>query len=261
MKKLSQIKESVWSDIHKRSNGKQVRKEDGKKVKTCLGIDVVLKNPECDYDNLIKTIIIGSDSEYAFGIHNIRDFSYSIEEIANMRKFVAPYTYMIYDGGHGTDLIGEFSTYQEILDFNLDDKFEQEFCEEDYISICKTIATKYKEVGDCLKYVPSKKAFMISSEKEYTSKYETDYVFELISESEVYNWLCDDIRNEEYDDTYLISFKEDIIYEFPELTNTDFICWSYSNYGGCYVGIPSYNINNLLNIRKYIEFTKKWFNV
>jgi hypothetical protein len=258
MKKLSKIVESLWSDLQDRSSGDVVRKEDGIKVHTCLDIDILLKNPNCDYNGLIHDIVVGGDNEYEFGIHKLNDMSYTPDERVNVMKFGAPYDYLIYEGGHGTDLVATFSSYSELLEFNLDDDFEDEYCEEDYISICRGIATKVKEIGDCFVYVPRRNTFMISVDRQDTSDYEGDYCLELISENGMFDWI---VEHSDEQDIDLNDFKNDIIDEFPELRDMDFIGWSYTNNGGCYVGIPAYNINNLLNIRKYKEFTEKWFKV
>lgn len=265
MKKLSNISESIWGDVRRRAEGQSIRQEDGRKVHTCLGVDVVLKNPDCDYDTLIKDLINGDaqyHSEYGVGIVSPKDLNLTPEEMANVRKWEAPYTYLIYDGQHGTSLIANFWSYKEILDFELDNDFEENYLEEDYISICRCVATKLKEVGDCFQYVPRNKAYILDLDArgDDVDKYTGECQLLLIDEGDVYSWVCD--HNEEYDNpfgnTYLDDFKEGIINEYPELDGIDFISWSYTNYGGCYIAIPV-SVDNLNNIRKYIEFTKNWF--
>ena len=257
MKKFSKIDESLWGNIRDRVNGDTVKAEDGKKVTTCLGIDIVIKQSDCDYDGLIHDIVVGKN-EYEFGIQKLNDMSYTPDERVNVIYFRAPYDYLIYEGGHGTDLVARFSSYDELLEFQLDDDFQDKYCEEDYISICRAIATKVKEVGDCLIYVPSRNTFMLSVDRHDTYDYERDYALELISENDMFNWICD---HADEDETDIMTFKEDIIDEFPELKDQDFLGWSYTHNGGCHIAIPAYNINNLMNIRKYREFTKKWFKV
>ena len=124
MKKLSKITESIWSDIQDRSSGKVIRKEDGVKVHTCIDVDIYLKNASDSYcDDLIKEILNYNDSyvDYKVGILSVRDKAYSPEEMKNIRTFEAPYAYLIYDGIHGTSLVAEFWTYDEMKDFKLDD--------------------------------------------------------------------------------------------------------------------------------------------
>ena len=256
MKKLSQITESVWADIHRRSNGEQKRQEDGKKVTTCLGIDIFLHNPNCDYDDLINSLL-DPKSDCKVGIVRSKDSNITPDEMVNVRKWEAPYDYLIYDGLHGTDLVADFWTYDEMKDFDLDDVFYDNFSEEDYISICKGISTKLKEVGDCLEYVPRHNAFVHSSYNQKKIKaatdYEGDYALELIGENDIADW-----GTRHPDDEYW--FEDFIDYmtdNFKELEKTDFITWSYNNYGES-IAIP-YSVSNLVNFKKYKEFTQNYF--
>ena len=261
--KDKKITESIWSDMQDRSAGEVRRKEDGVKVHTCIDVDIYLKNTsDSHYDNLIKEILNYNDSyvDYKVGILNVRDKAYSTEAMKNMRAFEAPYAYLIYDGRYGTSLVAEFYTYDEMKDFELDD-FEDRICEEDYISICKGIATKLKEVGGNIEYLPRNKGGFIETKYDDISHYEGDYVLQLIDESDVYNWEI------EYVDKYgegsttfsLDDYKESMIGAFPELDDIVFITWSYNNYA-CNIGIPI-TATTVKNFKKYKEFTKNWFTI
>ena len=263
MKKLSKITESIWSDIQDRSAGEVRRKEDGVKVHTCIDIDIFLKNTsDSHYDDLIKEILNYNDSyvDYRVSILSVRDKAYSTEEMKNMRAFEAPYSYLIYDGIHGTSLVAEFWTYDEMKDFDLDD-FEDRMCEEDYISICKGIATKLKEVGGGIEYLPRNKGSVIGDGIKGYSNYEGDYVLQLIDESDVWNWEIEyeDKYGEGSTSTILEDFQESMINTFPELDNTDFITWSYNNYA-CNIGVPI-TATTVKNFKKYKEYTKNWFTI
>ena len=257
------LEESIWSDIQDRSMGKTRRKEDGVKVHTCIDVDIYLKNTsDSNYDELIKEILSYNDSyvEYKVGILSVRDKAYSPEEMKNIRAFEAPYSYLIFDGRYGTSLVAEFWTYDEMKDFDLDD-FEDRICEEDYISICKGIATKLKEVGGNIEYLPRNKGGFIETKYDDISHYEGDYVLQLIDESDVYNWEI------EYEDKYgegsttfsLDDYKESMIGAFPELDDIVFITWSYNNYA-CSIGIPI-TATTVKNFKKYKEYTKNWFTI
>lgn len=263
MKKLSNITESVWNDIRKRGIGTEVKQEDGKKVHTCIDVDIYLKNAsDSYYEELIKEILNYNDSyvECRVAILNTRDKAYSPEEMKNIRAFEAPYTYLIYDGGHGTDLIADFLTYDEMKDFDLDD-FEDRVSEEDYISICKGIATKLKEIGGDIAYLPRHKGGFIETKFDNISYYESDYILQLIDESDVYDWEI------QYTDKYgegstassLIDYKESMIDTFPELDDVVFIVWSFNDYA-CNIGIPI-TATTVKNFKKYKEYTKNWFTV
>ena len=253
--------ESIWSDIQDRSAGDTVRKEDGVKVHTCIDVDIYLKSTsDFHYDKLIKGILNYNDSyvDYRVGILSVRDKAYSTEEMANMRTFEAPYSYLIYDGRYGTSLVAEFLTYDEMKDFGPDD-FEDRICEEDYISICKGIATKLKEVGDSIEYLPRDISYI--GNKKNNMNYEGDYVLQLIGESDVNNWEVEyvDKYGKGSTSTSLEDFKEDMIYAFPELDDVEFITWSYNKYA-CNIGIPI-TATTVKNFKKYKEYTKNWFTI
>ena len=261
MKKQSKITESIWSDIQDRSMGKTRRKEDGVKVHTCIDVDIYLKNTfDFNYDDIIKGILNYNDSyvDYRVGILSVRDKAYSTEEMANMRTFEAPYSYLIFDGRYGTSLVAEFWTYDEMKGFGLDD-FEDRICEEDYISICKGVATKLKEVGDSIEYLPRDISYI--GNKKNNMNYDGDYVLQLIGESDVNNWEVEyvDKYGEGSTSTSLEDFKEDMIYAFPELDDVVFITWSYDNYA-CNIGIPI-TATTVKNFKKYKEYTKNWFTI
>ena len=262
MKKQSKITESIWSDIQDRSMGKTRRKEDGVKVHTCIDVDIYLKSTsDFHYDELIKGLLNYNDSyvDYRVGILSVRDKAYSTEEMANMRTFEAPYSYLIYDGRYGTSLVAEFWTYDEMKDFGPDD-FEDRICEEDYISICKGIATKLKEVGDSIEYLPRNNTSYIGNKKN-NMNYEGDYVLQLIDESDVNNWEIEyvDKYGEGSTDFSLDDYKESMIDAFPELDDVEFITWSYNNYA-CSIGIPI-TATTVKNFKKYKEYTKNWFTI
>ena len=261
--KDKKITESIWSDMQDRSAGEVRRKEDGVKVHTCIDVDIYLKNTsDSHYDNLIKEILNYNDSyvDYKVGILNVRDKAYSTEEMKNMRAFEVHYAYLIYDGRYGTSLVAEFYTYDEMKDFKLDN-FEDRICEEDYISICKGIATKLKEVGGGIEYLPRNKGGFIETKYDDISHYEGDYVLQLIDESDVYNWEIQytDKYGEESTTFSLDDYKESMIDAFPELDDIVFITWSYNNYA-CNIGIPI-TATTVKNFKKYKEFTKNWFTI
>lgn len=259
MKRLSKITESTWGDMRKRAEGVDIRREDGKKVHTCLGVDITIREETCDYDKWIKEFF-DKDPNFSYGvcILNIRDKSYSTEEIANMRKFEAPYAFMIYDGGHGTDLIAEFYSYSEFVQFEYDgDESSAEICEADYMTICRAVATKLKEVGGDLHYVHRR--YDTIGKQNINHDYYGDFALQLIDENTVHNWECD--YSEAYGDVdpYIIhDYKSDMIDNFPELKNVDFLTWTFRD--GVNIALP-FNFDNVMNFNKYKEYTESWFTV
>ena len=93
------------------------------------------------------------------------------------------------------------------------------------------------------------------------SNYESDYILQLIDESDVYNWELEyvDEYGEGSTSTSLDDFKENMIYDFPELDDVEFITWSYNNYA-CSIGIPI-TATTVKNFKKYKEYTKNWFTI
>ena len=254
MRKLSKIVESVWSDMEDRGTGDIIKKEDGTRVHTCLGVDIILKDPGSDYNKAINYILnhYNDENVCGFNILNIRDVNYSTEELSNIRKWLAPYTYMIYEGGHGTDLMIDFYAYSDLEEYG-DEILDYISSEEDYISICKGIATKFKEVGKYIEYVPDR-SWIYSNDRDgntSASKYQHAYSFELISENDYYTWS---LGNEHL---AVGDFIDDICNKFIDIEGEDFIGWSYNNYGSC-INIPI-NYMNLIHLKEYIEYTNKWF--
>ena len=251
--------ESVWLDIHKRSTNDTDRQED--MVKTCLGNFVPLNNKECNVDGLITDLFRKGDN-MALGICKVKDMNFSLDELANVRKFEAPYNYLIYDGGHGMDLVVNFPTYKDLNDdchhYYDCSAEEQGYCEKDYISVCKCVATKLKEVGQYLEWCPYNKTYVINhSDKDYDG----DYALKLIDEGDVYSWTCEhgeDYENPPFGNTYLEDFKEGMINEFKELDDTPFLYWTYRD--GSNIALPL-TVDNVVNFKKYYEFTQNWFKV
>ena len=258
--------ESIWSDIQDRSAGEVRRKEDGVKVHTCIDVDIYLKNvSDSYYDEFIKEILDYNNNyvEHKVAILNTRDKAYSWEEMKNIRAFEAPYTYLIYDGGHGTDLIAEFCTYDEMKENDDLDDFEDRVIEEDYISICKGIATKLKEIGGGIAFLPRyNEGNFIGKTNEKISDYDGDYVLQLISESDVDYWDMEyrEKYGEGSTDTSLDDYKESMIDTFPELDDVVFITWEFNNSNGVNIGIPI-TATTVKNFKKYKEYTKNWFTV
>ena len=252
MKKLSvSLKESRFVDlINKKFTGER-RKEDGIKVKTCLNTEIFLKNPESKYDDLIEDIFL-NDSDLKVYIGKPENVNFK-----DLKNFKIPYKYLVYEGKYGTSLMCEFSPYSECED-ELADYFEI-YDESDYNEICRSISEKLKENGELLEYIPTNNSYVKGDDSNSdlsADEYTENYHLLLIDEDTVYNWYCKYV-NESDDTDYILMFKNDIIYKYPELEDEDFIVWSYAGYG-CNIAIPL-NINNLNHINEYYKYTQNWF--
>lgn len=249
MKKLSKVNESVWADLHRRSNGDVIRKEDGKKVSTCLGVDIIIKDSSCKYDYWIKEILEKDPNlTYGVSIDNVRYMNFSPDEMVNISNWKAPFDYLIYDGKYGDSLIADFYSYDNLVEYEED--IAQEVSEEDYISLCRGIATKLKEVGQYFSHAPATKSIIIGA-ADRKCEYGGDYLLKLIDEGDVYSYACDN------DGFEIEEFIDSICDNFPELRDEDFIGWTF--YDGCNIALPA-NLNNLVNFKKYREYTRDWFN-
>ena len=255
MKKLSNIMESIWSDMQDRGTGEIKKKEDAIKVHTCLDVDIFV-SADCDYDSAIQYILNHFiDDDSIMFVVNVRDSKYTPDEMVNIRKWQAPYTYMIYEGGSGTDLILDFEPYDTLVEN------EYEICEyvseKDYPAICRGIAEKMKQFGGNISYVHNK-AWVINGDHRDIEKYMYNYAFKLIDEGDVSYWTSEE-ENENRSD-YVNEFIEDMQHSFGAIIDQDFIGWNFNNYGGISFPLPI-NFDNIINLKDYIEYTEKWFEV
>lgn len=208
-----------FTSLYKRWNGGKKRKEDGTEVKTPLG-NILLKNPSCNYEAIIKTILNNANSDYYMGvvINNIQ--IYSTDEIKNIRKGL-DYSILIDNGGHGMDLVAEFEPY-ELTD---DDGIMDNVCEDDYKSICKLIGKYLDDNVDLQK----------------PQGYQEEYVL----------YLGD--TNGANDD-YINDFKEEFDNNFSTDSNLRF--WSYQYESSIGIELSYYNV---LHYSEMEEFTESWF--
>ena len=238
MKKLSKITESIWSDIQDRSGGDIRRKEDGKKVYTCLGIDAVIRNPKCQYDALIKNLL-NPDCPYAIQIRvqqsehkqKLEEKDPTVYDISNDKshKFVATFWY-----------------YDEVEGFALDSSFADDVDEKDYYEICKCISSKLQEISQHIKFFPSR-IQIIGKGIHGIPYYENSECFKL---ADISDWIYISKKTS----LTLIDFRSDIIQKFPELSNIDLVLWN-----NC-IMIPM-NFESVIHLNEYKEFTEKWFKI
>jgi len=259
MKKLSDsLKESRFvGPIDKKFTGER-RKEDV--IKTCLNTKIYLKNPESKYDDLIEYMFSMYFSTFGlkFSIGPLQN-----ENFEDLKNFKIPYKYLVYEDNYRTSLMCKFLPYSK-CEGEIEDKFKI-YDESDYNEICRSISEKLKENGERLEYIPKSEKYVHSYVKGDHSnsylradKYTEDYHLCLIGGDPAYEWFCKNIDKYDGQD-YIGYFKDDIIYEYPELKYEDFIVWSYEE-DHCNIGLPL-NINNLNHIKEYYEYTQNWFKV
>ena len=218
------ISEGLWNKGLNRTKNNEVRKEEGKKVKTSIGTEIFIRNTDCDYEQLIKDILdspsdeFGPDFEYIGNINKKETKQKIINGEFEDAFMIDKYLYV------------EFTSYEDMVDNDYLDP--DEFSEKDYNSIINGIAEAFKN-----------KEFERKKDNSYSSK----YVFLLINESDISYYeseLSEDVLEYYYDD-----FKEYFSDNFPDI---ELEYWSYNNYA-TNIGMEI-NYDNLL---KYDE-VKEW---
>ena len=127
------ISEGLWNKGLNRNKTNDLRKDQGHKVKTCLGSELIVKNEFFDYDGLIKAMLNGSSGCEYFHILSLNIFEGEIDE---------KYIYNL-----PNDVIIQFETY-ELLHSYYENEFLEECDENEYINVCKLIVDVFnsKEV-------------------------------------------------------------------------------------------------------------------
>ena len=108
--------ESIWSDMQDRGTGDVNKKEDGVKVHTCIGEDVFLIDPKCDYNGLIKALF-NKQYTYVVEISKLEHQPLSAERRASIKNNEDPCIFLLKDAGAGTHLIAIFWSYDDITEF------------------------------------------------------------------------------------------------------------------------------------------------
>ena len=230
IKKFSEfIEEGMWGSALRRSNTDELRKESGKKVKTSFGFDIIIENSDCDYESYLEEMIDSYDSSDNFYGVLIEDLHASsvVEYLKDIKNKSGDYTnsYIV------NNFCIRFEPYQEIVDFQLDDTYENEVSEKTYLSMCEGIANL---IGNSnIEYCPS---------RDLTKEAYGNYVLILIDERE-------DI-GEYFDVADFESGLDDLGLQ-DELQ-----LWSYNHYG-TNIGVRL-NTNNLHNYKKYLDYTKDY---
>ena len=260
MKRLSKINESLWADVQSQASGNVFKKEDGTKVHTDLGVDIPLIDPNCKYNELMKAFF---NKQYTY-VSQFTSLEY-ITMTPMMTKGVKekienneyPYIHTIPGYKSQLQLIIMFWTYDDILEFELDEKFKNEYCEKDYATICNCVGKKVQEVGDLITFIGKKESEILNNKSKHNDVYGGNYGLLLARSSTVKDW-----RIEHYNDNS-DDFLPDLLKEFPELEEEDILV-EQTVLDKEYI-LPIYTyadpIRNIANIRKYNEFVTNWFKV
>jgi len=256
MKKLSKIDESVWGGILDRGTGEINRKEYGKKVHTCIDIDIYIKDSSCQYDKYIKHILDYDNYKLpcriCIGFERISNPTYTPEDLAKMKNFEMPYDYVLDEYTKPKNefdyLVAWFWKYNEFMDHNTN----ADITEDDYMSICRGIAIKLKEIGNRIEHMPGNKTNIIGQDG-VSSKY-SNFALKLMDEKNTFHW------KHAHNGKSLLDYKEDMIHEFPELKDVDFLMWPFNQFPYVNIGLPITSVT-VKDFKKYEEYTHNWFTV
>ena len=133
------IREGFLSKTYDRYRTGEVRKEDGRKVKTSIGVDIVIKDSSCDYEWFIKEILRGVNGNVDFFVRFDSTKNFNADEMKNIRNNTAPYDYLVCD-----NVVAGYPGYEELIENSVTD--EDELSEDDYISIIRGISKRLSEV-------------------------------------------------------------------------------------------------------------------
>ena len=231
------INEGFWKDGIKRAKNNDVRRENGVKVKTSLGVDIVLQNPDYDYESLIKDILSGGDGGHPLDLDIDFFRNYTAANRTKVLEGENEYVFLISSNNMREKIALAFGDFDEMKEtstiFDNDD-----ISKEDYLAICKGIA-------DAL----SQKDMEWGRPDGSTS---SSMFFLLMSENEVYHMICDlEEYGREFDLYELTSeFKE----AFPDC---NLVAWSWNN-NACALGLVI-DYDNLIHYFDCMEFVSSYF--
>ena len=231
------INEGFLSKTYDRYRTGELRKEDGQKVKTVFGIEIVLHNPNYNYDKLIEYMLDApSDDDMGIDIDSLGNY----EGINNGRQIIAgikkgddPYRYLI-DGHY----VASFDSYEDVKDFDISELDIDVLDEHDYIQIIKSIVEVLKQTD-------------LEKSNERTS-YGSEVCLLLMDESKEWDYEC------KMNDTTRDFFWDDFKSWFEEkFEDAELKTWSYNNYGSS-IGV-SVNYNNLLNYQEMKSEVEEYY--
>ena len=199
------INERLFKSSIDRVTSGGIRREEGVKVKTKLGNEIIIRNLDCPYDDIIRDLFDYSDDAFDMTfLQNCTHQKEIIDGTSNTEFLISK------DKRYGLCIL--FQEYEDITqEYNIVD--DEECDETDYYSIIKGIAEYLKENVDI--------------EKTKGGRYSEDFALLLIDESSTYDAFCE--LDDNYDTTFIWDdFKEFVENEYPDV---EFKYWSYNDYG------------------------------
>lgn len=227
------INEAFLSKTYDRYKNGSIRKEDGAKVKTSLGVTITLHNPNYDYEALIQEMLNSSQDEMR-GI----DF----DTWGNMMNYLKPeYRKAIMDNKDpythfvdGKNVVAQFLVYDEVKEWDYYDTDGLD--EHDFQEIIRAVVEKLRNV-DLQRNKETKNISLLLMDE--TNVY--DYVVELDEKGKLDEYWFDDLKE-----------CMESVYEDIELQT-----WSYNNYGSS-IGVEI-NYDNIMKYEDMKNDVKSFF--
>ena len=226
------INEGLWSKGVERSQTGELRKGDGKRVKSPWGFEMVLHNPNFNFVNLMKEILDNTEDDpmgiSMDSIGNWENYNNGRERLKKIKQGEDPYAYMV-----DNNYIASFNSYEEAVDEDMYDFDGEGIDEHDYIEVLKAIVDKLKTVD--------------------FGKTKGSYSYEirllLMDEDREYNYECE--MNESTRDWFWDDFKMWFEEAYPD---AELDTWSYANYGSN-IGVElNYdNLNDFQEMKEEVE--------
>lgn len=225
------INEGILSKTLNRSKNGEIRKEDGQKVMTSLGVEIVLHNPDCNYEEIITNLFDGSVDDWGFDFTELDIFSN--DEKINIRNGEIPYSQLL-----NKYLVVAYPTYEDAKENELIDEYE--VSKDDYISIINGVTQLLKTTD--IEKLP----------RDARRDKNREYCFLLMSESNVSDYEY------EMDDYYRENWIDDLkgIFEDSFSGDDELVFYSYHNYS-CAIGVTIYK-DSFVNLSKYKDLVKSY---
>ena len=225
------INEGFMTRSLDRNKNNELRKEDGIKVTNQYGVDIVIKDSNCDYKNITKLICnSGHWGDFRYEVSNLHSSKNRLQYDA-IKQDKCDYKFLISD----VDVI-EYPEYDDIAEST---PTKLNLNEDDYKSILRGIVEALR-----------KTKFIISNGQIY---------FTLVNERDslkIQKRLRDDDELE-YGEYILDDFKDKFIDKCPKSIRIDFKEWGKPT--PC-IGVRFISFT-LKNYEKLLNFTKKFFKI
>lgn len=220
------IEEGFLSKTLGRASSGERRKEEGTKVKTSIGVDIFLENPNYNYKSMIRDILDYGEDTLGVDVYSIGVYQYG--EQKKIRAGEDPYVKLLKD-----DFVAGFDSYETLIDEGIID--EMEISEKDYLSIVNGVAEALGKV----EFGKTK------------GSYESKTYLLLISENDLWDY---ESQLTEWSGEYWEDFKEYFEETYPDY---EMETWSYANYSAN-IGIKL-SYDSLLDYEDCREFIRNYF--